>query len=281
MYVKDGTSTLKKVLVSQPDFLKPAPINEIAKKWRDTVMDVALMKKEHDAFREAYQNAGVTVELLEPSEDRPNAVFSRDFGACVKEGYIMGRFKLDMRYREHVDYKKRMEELEIPMIGEVREGIFEGGDFMFLNEHWIAVGMADRTNEKGLEELKAMLQPLGYEVTGVPLDARYLHLDMCFNLVDEHLAVAYADGLPPEFKTMLAKREIEMIPVKEEAIFLHGCNLQALGNHRVMSLKQNSVVNEQLAKKGMDVTELDITEILKAGGGPHCMTFPLLRGDFS
>ena len=36
MYVKDGTSRLKKVLVSRPQFLKPAPINEIAKKWKDT-----------------------------------------------------------------------------------------------------------------------------------------------------------------------------------------------------------------------------------------------------
>ena len=37
-------------------------------------------------------------------------------------------------------------------------------------------------------------------------------------------------------------------------------------------------MERQLAAKGMDVIELNITEILKAGGGPHCMTFPLLRG---
>ena len=71
--------------------------------------------------------------------------------------------------------------------------------------------------------------------------------------------------------------EIELIRVPEEMIFAHGCNLQALGKKRVMSLKQNTAVNEQLRKKGMTVIELDITEILKAGGGPHCMTFPLLR----
>lgn len=144
----------------------------------------------------------------------------------------MENFKLDMRYKEHVDYKKRMEELKVPMIGEVKEGLFEGGDFMFMNEKWIAVGMADRTNEAGLKELKGILEPLGYEVTGVPLNPEYLHLYMCFNLVDEHLAVTYEEGLPEEFRKLLKKRDIE----------------------------------------------LNITEILKAGGGPHCMTFPLLRG---
>jgi N-dimethylarginine dimethylaminohydrolase len=277
MYVKNGTGELKKVLVSRPEYLKPAPINEIAKKWKDTTMDVAMMLREHEEFVKAYEDAGVVVEFLDADEDRPNSVFARDFGGCVKEGYILGNFKLDMRYKEHVDYEKRMEELGIPKIGEVKEGLFEGGDFMFMNEKWIAVGMADRTDEAGLKELKAILEPLGYEVTGVPLKKEYLHLDMCFNLVDDHLAVAYVDGLPEEFKALLAERKIELIPVSEEAIFLHGCNLQALGNHCVLSLKQNEKVNQELTKRGMKVIEMDITEILKAGGGPHCMTFPLIR----
>ncbi|MBQ1641189.1 MAG: nitrate reductase, partial [Lachnospiraceae bacterium] len=161
--------------------------------------------------------------------------------------------------------------------GEVKKGLFEGGDFMFMNEHWVAVGMADRTNKEGLEELKGILEPLGYEVTGVPLNPAYLHLDMCFNLVDDHLAVAYKEGLPEEFLEKLKQHGIEIISVPEAAIFMHGCNLQALGDHRVLSLKRNSLVNAELTKHGMEVIELDITEILKAGGGPHCMTFPLIR----
>ena len=46
MYVKDGTSRLKKVLVSRPQFLKPAPINEIAKKWNVSQRRVAVFCKE-------------------------------------------------------------------------------------------------------------------------------------------------------------------------------------------------------------------------------------------
>lgn len=277
MYVKNGTGRLKKVLVSKPEFLKPAPINEIAKKWKDTTMDVDIMLREHEEFVRCYEACGVEVEYLEADADRPNSVFSRDFGGCVKEGYILGNFKLDMRYKEHVDYERRMKALGIPKIGEVKKGLFEGGDFMFMNEHWVAIGMADRTDEAGLREIKMILEPLGYEVTGVPLKKEYLHLDMCFNLVDDNLAVTYADGLPEDFKALLKERGIELITVEEEAIFKHGCNLQALGDHKVLSLKKNVSVNEQLREHGMDVIEMDITEILKAGGGPHCMTFPLYR----
>lgn len=276
MFVKNGTGVLKKVLVSKPDYLKAAKINEIAKKW-DYELDIEKMRKEHEAFVEAYRNNGVEVAFLDSNEGRPNSVFARDFGSCIKEGYILGNFKLPLRYQEHDDYKKRMEELGVPMVAEIKNGLFEGGDFMFLNEHTIALGMADRTNEEGYLEMKQQVEPLGYEIIPVPLKREYLHLDMCFNLVDAHLAVAYKEGMPEEFLKRIEEMEIEIISVPEEAIFAHGCNLQALGNKRVMSLKQNQRVNEQLAKKGMNVIELDITEILKAGGGPHCMTFPLLR----
>lgn len=277
MFVKNGTGALKKVLVSRPSYLKPAPINEIAKKWKDTTMDIALMEKEHAAFVEAYEKAGVEVVYLDADEERPNSVFARDFGGCIREGYILGNFKLPMRFKEHVDYKARMEELGVPVVAEVKCGLFEGGDFGFLNEHTIAIGMADRSNAEGVEEIRTQLEPLGYEVFGVPLNPAYLHLDMCFNLVDDHLAVAYYEGLPKEFQDRLKKMDIDIISVPEEAIFAHGCNLQALGDHRVLSLARNVEVNRALEKKGMDVIQLPITEILKAGGGPHCMTFPLVR----
>ena len=173
--------------------------------------------------------------------------------------------------------KKLIAELGVPVIVEVREGLFEGGDFMFLDEHTIALGMFARTDKKGFEEIKAGLAPYGYEVLPVPGPEAYLHLDMCFNLVDDHIAVAYPGALTEDFKKELAKREIEIVPVPEEAIFAHGCNLQAIGDHRVLSLARNTRVNEELRKRGMTVIELPVTEILKAGGGPHCMTFPLVR----
>ena len=276
MYVKNGTGVLKKVLVSKPSFLKAAPINEIAKKWTPE-LDVKKMEKEHEMLVKAYEDNGVEVVFLEADKERPNSVFSRDFGGCVKEGYILGKFKEPLRYKEYTDYKKKMEELGIPAIVEVEEGLFEGGDFAFLNENTIALGMIARTNLKGYEEIKSGLAKYGYEVIGVPCKEEYLHLDMCFNLVDDHLAVAYKKGLPENFLKKLDELGIEIIEVEEEAIFKHGCNLQALGDKKVISLKQNTYVNEELRKRGMKVIELDITEILKAGGGPHCMTFPLER----
>jgi len=277
MFVQNGTGVLKRVLLSPPTYLQPAPINEIAKKWEKLGMDPDIMAREFDAVVEAYHKAGVKTEFLEADKERPNSTFARDFGGCVKEGYILGNFKLPLRYKEHTDYKAKMEELGIPCICEVKKGLFEGGDFAFLRPDLIALGMADRTNAEGVEEIKTTLRALGYTVVGVPLKREYLHFDMCFNLVDENLAVTYYEGLPDDFKALLKRLNIDIIPVEEGDIFLHGCNLQALGDHRVLSLARNTKVNEALKEHGMEVIELPVTEILKAGGGPHCMTFPLER----
>lgn len=278
MYVRNGTGVLKKVLLSKPTYLAPAPINEIAKKWQNHTLDVEKMEQEHRLLVDTYKSHGVDVEFLEAKESRPNAVFARDFGGCVKEGYILGCFTKSLRDDERVDYEEKMKHLGIPKIAEIKEGYFEGGDFMFLNEETIAVGMFDRSNQQGVDSMARQLEPYGYKVIGVKGDPRYLHLDMCFNLVTDQLALAYKKGLPDDFLQLVHKLGIDIIEVEEQAIFTHGCNVQALGSNKVLCLSQNSHINEAIKARGIEVIELPITEILKAGGGPHCMTFPLLRG---
>jgi N-dimethylarginine dimethylaminohydrolase len=277
MFVKNSTGVLKKALLCRPTYLRISPINEIAKKWTETPLDLNKMEEEHRALVRAYEDNGVQVMFLEAESQLPYLVFARDFGGCIREGYILGKFREPLRYEEQSRYKARMEALGVPLAAEVKKGFFEGGDFFFLDDTTLAIGMIARSNAEGVEEIRRALKPLGYTVLGVPAKPEYLHLDMCFNLVSENLAVGYPPGLPEEFLTEVKKRDIEIIPGDEEAIFAHGYNLQSIGGGRIVSLKRNKALNEALDKRGFRIIEVDITEILKAGGGPHCMTFPLER----
>jgi N-dimethylarginine dimethylaminohydrolase len=277
MFVKNSTGILKKALLSRPAYLRITPTNEISKKWLGTSLDLNKVEAEHRALVKAYEDNGVQVVFLDADPKLPYTVFSRDFGGCIREGYILGKFREPIRYGEQESYKARMEALGVPLVTEVKEGFFEGGDFFFLDDTTLAIGMIARSNAGGVEEIRRALTPLGYTVIGVPSKPQYLHLDMCFNLVSENLAVAYPPALPEEFLAEIKRRDIEIIPGNEEAIFAHGYNLQTLGGGRVISLRQNTALNEALDKRGFQVIEVDITEILKTGGGPHCMTFPLER----
>ena len=278
-FVSSATGRLSSVLLCPPTYLSLEPIDKISQDWlaKGDMIDRERAAKEHQALVDIYQHNDVNVELMTPSYELHAQVFSRDFGFNLKEGYVLGQFMESVRQPEHALYTQKLEELNVPMIAECKEGIIEGGDFWQLDESTLAIGVLQRSNEVGIASLKKQLEPLGYNIISVQAKSEYLHLDMMFNIVAEKTAVVYYEGLPEHFKRYLEQKKYTLIKVSEADIFKHFCNLQALGGDRVISLRHNIAVNAQLRALGLDVFELDATEILKAGGGPHCMSFPLKR----
>jgi len=236
-----------------------------------------VLNKEHQGFIAAYREAGVEVELLDPLEGLPYLVYARDFGAGVAEGVLIGRFREPIRQGEELVYTEKMSHLQVPIVGKITRGCFEGGDFWLLDEFTIVQGVCARTDWEGVRNAQEILEPLGYTVTGVQIDSKYLHLDMVFNIVAPRVAIAVKSILPDFFLKMLSKRKYQLIDVPPEGVFAHHCNVQSLGNDRVLSFAGNVVVNKCLNALGLKVITPELTQILKGGGGPHCMTFPLQR----
>lgn len=280
-YVESATGVLKRVLLCEPTYLDLKPINKIAEDWLNQGMtiDRELARKEHNQLIDIYRQNGVEVDVLEASEGLTSMVFARDFGFNIREGVVIGRFKEEVRHPETELYIKKLEELGIPIIARCTEGVIEGGDFWQLDDKTLAIGSLQRSDDAGINNLREQLEPLGYKIIKVESNPDYLHLDMMFNIVSDKVAVTYYEGLPQAFKDYLAKEDYDLIKIEEDGVFKHFCNLQALGNKRVISLKSNIDVNRQLRERGIEVFELDSLEILKTGGGPHCMTFPLVRHD--
>ncbi len=278
-YVHDSWSPLKKVLLCKPTYFSFQPINEITRKVLAEGETARLeeFKKEHEEFVQAYQSAGVEVELVDPDPNLPYMVYARDFGACLAEGALIGRFREPIRQTEEKHYAKKLREMGVPIIGKVWRGAFEGGDFWFLDETTIVHGVVARTDWEGVRCAAEILKPLGYEVIGIPLDSRNLHLDMAFNIVAPKTCVAAVDALPDFFLNMLKKRGFDIIETGPEGVFKHYCNIQALGHGRVLTFEANKDVNAALRARGLEVITCRLWEILKGGGGPHCMTFPIKR----
>lgn len=280
MFVKNSTGVLKKVMVCAPQFLQLQPINEISKDWiekgeTDSNREAAL--REHAEFVQAYRDNGVEVVEVEPNADEPLMVFARDFGGCVAEGVIMGRFREPCRRKESELYEAELKKQGVPVIARVSAGNFEGGDFWFLDDYTLAIGVVDRTNWQAIENIREQMAKFGYHVIGVECPPENLHLDMCFNIVADRVCLAATEQLPYTFVRMLKKRGFEIIDVPSELVFRHGCNVQALGEGKVMCVKNNTSVNDKMKALGLELVEVDLVELLKAGGGPHCMTFPLIR----
>lgn len=280
MFVKNSTGILKKVMVCSPKHLQLQPVNEISKDWiskgeTDSNREAAL--REHAEFVDAYRSNGVEVVEVEPNINEPLMVFARDFGGCVNEGVIMGHFREPCRRGESEIYEAKLKEIGVPVIARCSAGNFEGGDFWFLDDYTLAIGVVDRTNWDAIKNIREQMEKFGYNVIGVECPPENLHLDMCFNIVADKVALAATAQLPYNFLRMLKKRGFTIIDVPSELVFRHGCNVQALGNDKVMVVKNNRSVNEKMKAIGLELVEVDLVELLKAGGGPHCMTFPLVR----
>lgn len=278
-YVPDSWSPLKQVLLCPPTHFSFQPINEITRRVmaQGETAKLERIRREHEELVQAYLSAGVQVELAEPDPNLPYMVYARDFGACLAEGVLIGRFREPVRQGEEVVYHKKLRELGIPIIGKIWRGAFEGGDFWFLDETTVAHGVVARSDWEGVRCAQEILQPLGYTVIPVPVDSKYLHLDMCFNIVAPKVCVAAVDVLPEFFLRMLQKRRFEIVATTPEGVLKHYCNIQALGNGTVLSFEANVDVNRALSALGLEVITVGLWEILKGGGGPHCMTFPLRR----
>lgn len=279
VYVPNATNVLKKVLVCSPKYYVFNGINEITKSWMEKgeTEQNELMVKEWNMLLQAYRDNGVEVVEMEADPTMQVQTFARDFGAMVKEGVIIGKFRHPARQLETAAYEAKLKELGVPVICRCNAGCFEGGDFWMIDEHTIAFGLVDRTDTAGVDNMREQLQKYGYTVVGVPVAPENLHLDMVFNIVAPKVCIAATRELPYFFIKMLERRGFTIIDVPSELVFKHGCNVQALGNNRVIAIKNNKSVNDKMREVGLDVIEVDLCQILKAGGGPHCMTFPIYR----
>lgn len=279
VYVRNATNELKKVIVCSPKFYKFNGINEITKSWMEKGEKEhnELMVKEWQTLIDAYKENGVEVVEMEPQPELEVQTFARDFGAMIKEGAIIGKFRHPARQKETAVYEAKLKELGIPIVARCNAGCFEGGDFWMIDEHTLAFGLVDRTDQAGVDNLREQLQKFGYTVVGVPVAPEHLHLDMCFNIVAPKVCLATKSVLLFWFLRMLERRGFNIIDVPEELIAKHGCNVQALGKNKVLGIANNVSVNEKLEAAGVEVIKLPLEQILKAGGGPHCMTYPVQR----
>lgn len=279
-YVRNATNELKEVIVCSPEFYVFNAINEITKSWMEKgeTEQNELMVSEWRTLVDAYKDNGVKVHEVQTHKELEVQTFARDFGAMIKEGAIIGKFRHPARQKETEVYEAKLKELGVPIVARVNAGCFEGGDFWMIDEHTLAFGLVDRTDKAGVDNLREQLEKFGYTVVGVPAAPSNLHLDMIFNIVAPGICLAATDELPYDFMQMLKRRNFKIIHVPSELVFNHGCNVQALGNGKVLGIENNKTVNEAMEAEGLEVIKLPLKQILKAGGGPHCMTFPVQRG---
>lgn len=250
--------------------------------------DFARAVDEYDAFVEIITRGGADVTFL-PRNDRLNldSVYARDASVVCADGVVTCSMGKPQRRAEPSVQEQELRRLDWAVAGRIAlPGLLEGGDLIWLDARTLAVGQGLRTNADGIRQLKAVLggpPDSNVHVHVVPLpDWRgpqdVMHLMSLVSPVDVDLAVVYSKLLPQEFNKVLQDRGYRLVDVPEEEFESMGTNVLALSPRVCVMVKGNPRTRAALERAGATVHEYDGAEIsLKGGGGPTCLTRPLVR----
>lgn len=247
--------------------------------------NIAKALEEYEAFEQILKDHGAEL-LYFPQDDTVNmdSIYCRDAAIATEKGMIICNMGKEGRINEPAAEKRAFETNDIPVLGIITApGTLEGGDVAWLNEKTLAVGHTYRTNEEGIRQLTALLAPLDVTVISVPMPhykgpSDVFHLMSVLSPVDKNLAVVYSSLIPIIFRNELIARGFELVEVPEEEFDSMGCNVLALAPRVCLMVKGNPITKSRLEKAGCKVIEYEGNEIsVKGGGGPTCLTRPVLR----
>ena len=187
----------------------------------------------------------------------------------------------------------------------------EGGDVLVLDPKTVLIGCGERTMPAAVEILSHRLfEEEHFEhviVAHFRKGRAIMHLDTVFTMVDvnkfnffpgvergmevfvlspapgKELTVSREDGLRQAIARCLGRDDIEFIASGEEGIeyvreqWDDGHNTLALEPGVVVGYMRNSETNRRLRDSGVEVLELDASELCRGRGGSRCMTQPVLR----
>ncbi len=247
--------------------------------------DYDLALKEYDRFEELLISEGAQVHYLPLSETvTMDSIYCRDAAIATDGGMIICRMGKGGRVNEPEQERLAFEEQGIKILGALEApGTLEGGDVAWLDEKTLAVGHTYRTNESGIEQLKALVKPLGVEVIVAEMPhyqgpSDVFHLMSVLSPVDHNLAVVYSPLMPIKFRNQLLDRGFELVEVPDQEFESMGCNVLAIAPRKCLMVKGNPVTKQRMEAAGCTVLAYEGQEIsVKGGGGPTCLTRPITR----
>jgi len=242
-------------------------------------------QSQHEALCAELVLAGAEVAEMSPAADCSlDAVYTHDASLATDFGLIVMRPGKATRLAEAEHHRALVEQLGIPIFGEVTApGTTEAGDIIWLDAKTLLIGRGSRTNAEGIRQMRELLAPKGIEVLAAPLPygagpSACLHLMSLISLLDEKTALVDLPWLAVETVELLQLRGYKFIEIDSSERDTLACNVLALGGNRLLAIEENRKTNGRLRQVGFDVRTFPGNELcINGGGGPTCLTRPLLR----
>jgi arginine deiminase len=260
-----------------------------------TIPDLPRLQEEFDDFLKILHYNGVNVVLLTDliaEVKYPNMLFTRDIVSVCNQGLIIMNMAVEGRALEPIIAEEALKR-HIPVFMKIADpGKLEGGDILYFDKNTIAVGYGPRSNHTGIQQIIQGFQDKAIdEIVSIPLADYRVHLDGAFMIVNHDLCVIHEPSVSAKETSIITKDGVrrtffinylrdkgyDCISISREEATAFGPNIFAIDSGKVISYEWNGRIIRELEKRGVEVIPIKGTELVKGGGGPHCMTCPILR----
>lgn len=218
---------------------------------------------EHEAYVATLRDLGLAVDVLDPLDDFPDALFTEDVALTFPEGAILLRPGAPSRAGEVGHIRAPLAARHKRLLAMSGSGFADGGDILRLVDR-VIIGLSARTDRAGAEELAGLLAELGYRAVIAETPPGVLHFKTGCGLIDERTILAVpALAACPEFDGL----EVILTPPGEEP----AANILRVRD-TVLVGDRWSATHALLAARGLEVRPLPTDQIAHIDAGLSCMS---------
>ena len=218
--------------------------------------------QQHQSYIEALKACGVQVKVLDAVDQFPDSCFVEDVAVCTRNFVTVTSPGAATRKGEEKEivaalgnYYENIEQIKAP-------GTLEGGDVMMVKDHFY-IGLSDRTNREGAEQLIAALEKYG--MTGSVVEMKeMLHLKTGLAYLEDNILLVAGEFIEcDEF------RDFTCIEIPEDEGYAANC---IRVNDYVLVPEGFPKTLKNIQDAGLKTMVVDTSEYRKLDGGLSCLS---------
>jgi dimethylargininase len=226
-------------------------------------IDIELARLQHAAYEAALAALGCQVQRLPAEPDLPDSVFVEDAAVIFPEVAIITRPGAASRRPETASVARALQPFRRPCWIEA-PGTVDGGDVLCVGKK-VYVGLSSRSNAAAIAQMQAFLSPFGYTVQGVDVHG-FLHLKSAVTQVAEDTLL-----INPAWVGTTVFGDYHFVEV--DPLEPYAANALWIGAGVIYPAnfpRTQQRIEKVLAKKDMQLCEVDVSELQKAEGAVTC-----------
>jgi dimethylargininase len=224
--------------------------------------DYDLAMKQHLQYMKALMSCGLNITILDPDNDYPDSTFVEDTALLTPKCAIITNPGAPSRKGETKEiasllsgHFEDIETINAP-------GTVDAGDIMMVGSHYF-IGLSDRTNNEGANQVIAILEKYGMSGSQVPL-SKVLHLKTGISYLENNTFLAAGEFIDhPDFKSF------NILTVDEDEIYAAN---SIWVNERVIMPAGYPKTKKKLEHAGYKILPVNTSEFRKIDGGVSCLS---------